>query len=183
MVGPYYTARIGEALYFDASLHYGRSDNEISPLGTYTDEFSTERWLATIGLFGSIDRDMLTIQPGIAINYFEETSEAYIDSLAVPIASRTTRLGEVEVGSRFIWADPMGGYTTFIEIDSIYTFEANGEVAAQSTVETGLRGRVGFGGTVATGDTGTFDYSIRYDGLGDDDYEAISVSLGFSMSF
>jgi len=183
MVGPYYTARIGESLYFDASLRYGRSDNEISPLGTYTDGFSTERWLASIGLFGSIDRDMLNIQPSVSINYFEETSEAYVDSLAVPIASRTTRLGDIEIGSRFTWNDPMGAYSTFVEFEGIYTFEANGQVAALSTVETGLRSRLGFGGTVAVGPSGMVDYEIRYDGLGDDDYEAVSVSFGFSMAF
>jgi HYR domain/Autotransporter beta-domain len=183
MIGPYYTARIGDGLYFDASLRYGRSENEVSPLGTYTDEFTTERWLASIGLFGSIDRGALNIQPNISINYFEETSEAYIDSLAVPIAARTTRLGDLEIGSRFTWYDPAGGFSTYFEIEGFYTFEANGQVASLSTVNTGLRARVGFGGTVMVGPSGSFDYGVSYDGLGDDDYEAMTARIGFSVNF
>ncbi|WP_092647434.1 HYR domain-containing protein [Jannaschia faecimaris] len=183
MVGPYYTARVGEDLYFDTSLSYGQATNEVSPLGTYTDKFMTERWLASIGLFGSSNRGNLNIQPNISINYFEETSEAYIDSLGVQIASQTTQLGDVELGSRFTWSDPMGSYSTYVEFDGIYTFNAGSQVASTSTVESGLRGRVGFGGTVAVGDRGMVDYGLRYDGLGDNDYEAISLSTGFLLKF
>jgi HYR domain/Autotransporter beta-domain len=183
MVGPYYTARIGDGLYIDTSLSYGQATNEVSPLGTYTDEFMSERWLATLGLFGSIDRDTLNIQPNVSINYFQETSEAYVDSLAVPIAARTTRLGDIELGSRLTWSDPRGQYSNYIEFHGIYTFEASSETASMSTAETGMRGRIGFGGVTAVGDSSTVEYGARYDGLGDDDYEAVSLSIGYSMSF
>jgi len=183
MVGPYYTARIGERLYFDASLSYGRANNEVSPLGTFTDQFESERWLETISLFSSIDRGDLNIQPNISVTYFEETSEAYIDSLAVPIAARTTSIGDVELGSRFTWSDPMGNFSNYIEFDGIYTFEASGQVATTSTVETGVRGRIGFGGMATVTDSGIIEYGIRFDGIGDDDYEALSLNLGYLLKF
>lgn len=184
MVGPYYTAQIGEGLYFDASLRYGRSNIEISPLGTYVDDFETERWLASVALFGSHDySDTLNIQPNVAINYFEETSQAYIDSLLVPIASVTTRFGELEAGSRFTWSDPMGRYSTFFEIEGIYTFEANGTTISDLTADTGLRGRAGLGGSMVVGTSGVVDYGLSYDGLGDSSYEAISVTLGYTLNF
>jgi hypothetical protein len=183
MVGPYYTTKIGEGLYFDASLRYGRSDIKISPLGTYVDEFSTERWLANVALFGSYDQsETLNIQPSVAINYFEETSEAYTDTLLVPIASMTTRFGELEAGSRFTWSDPMGRYSTFFELNGIYKFEAGGSSEAATTANTGLRGRAGLGGSIAVGTSGVIDYGLTYDGLGDDSYEAISVTLGYTMN-
>jgi len=183
MVGPYYTADIGDGLYFDANLSYGQATNEVSPLGTYTDEFNSERWLASISLFGNIDRENLNIQPNISVNYFEETSDAYTDSLAVPVAAQTTRLGDVELGSRFTWSDPMGQFSNYVELEGIYTFETSGQVSTTSTVDTGMRGRLGFGGAAVVGDRGTFEYGIRYDGIGDDDYEAISVNLGYSHKF
>ncbi len=183
MVGPYYTADIGDGLYFDANLSYGQATNEVSPLGTYTDEFNSERWLASISLFGNIDRENLNIQPNVSVNYFEETSDAYTDSLAVPVAAQTTRLGDVELGSRFTWSDPMGQFSNYVELEGIYTFETSGQVATTSTVDTGMRGRLGFGGAAVVGDRGTFEYGIRYDGIGDDDYEAISVNLGYSHKF
>ena len=183
MVGPYYTTRIGEALYLDASLRYGRANNEVSPLGTYTDKFSSERWLASMTLFGSIDRDTLNIRPNVSINYFEETSDPYTDSLAVSIAKSTTSLGDVEMGTRLTWNDPMGQFSNYVEFDGIYTFDASGKTSSASTVEDGVRGRIGLGGNALLERGGALDYGITYDGLGDSDYEAISLSLGYSMKF
>ena len=184
MVGPYFTARIGEGLYFDASLRYGQSNIEVSPLGTYVDDVSTERFLANVALFGSYDySETLNIQPTVGLTYFEETSEAYVDSLLVPIAAVTTRFGELEAGSRFTWSDPLGSYSTYFELDGIYTFEAGGTSPSAISADMGLRARAGFGGSVVVGTTGVVDYGISYDGLGDDSYEAISVTLGYSMSF
>ncbi len=184
MVGPYFTARIGEGLYFDANLRYGQSNMEISPLGTYVDDVSTERFLANIALFGSHDySETLNIQPSVGLTYFEETSEAYVDSLLVPIAAVTTRFGELEAGSRFTWSDPLGSYSTYVELDGIYTFDASGTSLSAISADMGLRARAGFGGTVAVGASGMVDYSFSYDGLGDDSYEAITVSLGYSMNF
>ncbi|MGR3639418.1 HYR domain-containing protein, partial [Alterinioella nitratireducens] len=181
MAGPYYTARIGQNLYFDASLSFGLADNEISPLGTYTDSFSSDRWLATLSLFGSYGGNGVLIEPNITLAYFEEISESYVDSLSVPIASITTRLGDLEFGSRFSWdGDDM---STYFEIDGIYTFEANGATVSQTTIEEGFRMRVGFGGVVALGGSGTFSYGLSYDGIGDNDYEAISAQVGVSVSF
>ncbi|NDW53878.1 HYR domain-containing protein [Aliiroseovarius sp. PrR006] len=183
MVGPYYTAQIDEGLYFDASLSYGRASNEVSPLGTFSDEFDSERWLGSISLFGSINQGNLNIQPNVSINYFEETSEAYVDSLAIPIAARTTRLGDIELGSRFTWSDPMGDFSNYLEFEGVYTFEAGDQIASTSTVQSGVRGRIGFGGMVMVSDQGTIEYGVRYDGIGDSDYEALSLNIGYSRQF
>jgi hypothetical protein len=184
MAGPYFTARIGEALYFDASLSYGRSTIEISPLGTYMDDFETERWLARMALFGSHDySDALNIRPSVALSFFEETSEAYVDSLSVLIPSVTTRFGEVEIGSRFTWSDPVAGSETFFEFEAIYSFSADGTSHSELTDDPGMRGRVGVGGRVLVGTAGTVNYGLSYDGLGDEDFEAITAALGYQFSF
>ena len=47
MVGPYFVAQVpDQPLYFEGRLLYGQTDNKISPLGTFTDSFKTERMLA-----------------------------------------------------------------------------------------------------------------------------------------
>ena len=183
MIGPYFTGRLSENLFFDATAKYGQSVNEISPLGTYTDEFSSERWLVSLALVGDFDFDAINIQPNLSLNYFEETTEAYTDSFAVPIASQATKLGDVELGSRFGWSSPTGSLSQHIAIDGIYTFEATGLSGAANSISTGLRGRVEYGGTVVTTSGGTWDYSLAYDGLGDPEYSAATASLGYSLNF
>ncbi|MCB1655431.1 MAG: hypothetical protein KDI41_16480, partial [Pseudomonadales bacterium] len=42
MVGPYFVAQVpDQPLFFEGRLLYGQTDNDISPLGTYTDSFET----------------------------------------------------------------------------------------------------------------------------------------------
>jgi len=183
MVGPYFTWRISENLFFDATAKYGQAVNKISPLGTYVDEFSSERWLVSLALVGDFDFGAINIQPNLSVNYFEETTKAYTDSFAVQIASQATKLGDVELGSRFGWSTPSGSLSQYIAVDGVYTFEATGLSGAANSINTGLRGRVEYGGTILTTSSGTWDYSLAYDGLGDPEYSAITSSLGYSVNF
>ena len=44
LAGPYLVAKLPEhPVYLDARLLYGRSYNQASPLGSYTDDFTTTR--------------------------------------------------------------------------------------------------------------------------------------------
>ncbi|TQM89653.1 hypothetical protein BD293_4321 [Roseinatronobacter monicus] len=64
MVGPYFAAKMAEQpLYFEGRLLYGQTSNRISPLGTYTDGFSTERWLAQLRAEGEIQQETITWIP------------------------------------------------------------------------------------------------------------------------
>ena len=64
MVGPYFVAKTPEQpLYFEGRLLYGQTDNEISPLGTYTDSFETERWLAQLRATGEYKIRNTTLMP------------------------------------------------------------------------------------------------------------------------
>ena len=53
MAGPYISFKLAPNILFDARGAWGQSDNEISPLGTYTDSFDTDRWLAKANLTGN----------------------------------------------------------------------------------------------------------------------------------
>lgn len=56
MVGPYFVAKTpNQSLYFEGRLLYGQTDNEITPLGTYTDSFETERLLAQLRASGQFE--------------------------------------------------------------------------------------------------------------------------------
>ena len=93
MVGPYIAGKFSDQnLFYEARVAYGQSDNDISPLGTFTDSFDTKRWLASGKLSGQYEVSDLTIRPEIRISWYEETQEAYTDSLSnlVPETNRIT---------------------------------------------------------------------------------------------
>lgn len=97
LIGPYWVARFDDLLV-DARLLVGQTENRISPTGTYTDEFDTDRWLAELNVTGQIEYDAGTLYPTLGLTVTEDRSETYIDSLSNPIAAQTVRLTELEVG-------------------------------------------------------------------------------------
>jgi hypothetical protein len=76
----------------------GTSSNRISPTGTYTDNFDATRWLVSATLQGKWQYDAWTFSPRARFSYFQETSDAYVDSLGVPIPSVATSLGQIALG-------------------------------------------------------------------------------------
>lgn len=103
MVGPYVEYEVGKGLYFDAKALWGTSTNKVSPFDTYTDEFSTTRWLVAARLTGSWSyrvshQSAWHFSPRAEIVYFSETSESYTDSNNVRIDGQRVSLGRVKAG-------------------------------------------------------------------------------------
>jgi|GEM_PF-4107769 len=183
MVGPYMTARLDKNLFLDASLSWGKAQNDISPFGTFSDSVGSERWLATLALFGSMDRGMLNIRPNVVLSYWEETTEAYVDSQNIAIPGVRTRQGDLSAGARFTWTDPDTLNSHFIEFDGIYTFDDGGTTLGPASPGEDFRAKVGLGGMMHLGASGVLDYSVSVDGIGVRDYRAVTLKLGYSTSF
>lgn len=103
MVGPYVEYEVSKGLYFDAKALWGTSTNDVSPFDTYTDEFSTTRWLLAARLTGSWSyatshQSAWHFSPRAEIAYFSEESETYTDSNNVRIDGQRVNLGRVKVG-------------------------------------------------------------------------------------
>lgn len=103
MVGPYVEYEVSKGLYFDAKALWGRSTNDVSPFDTYTDEFSTTRWLIAARLTGSWSyrvshQSAWHFSPRAEVVYFSEKSESYTDSNNVQIDGQRVNLGRVKVG-------------------------------------------------------------------------------------
>ena len=95
LAGPYLTARLADDLYVSLRAAAGRSANEISPKGTYTDHFGGTRWLVEGTLTGDWSADDWTFAPKLNVAYFEEKSDAYTDGTGTPIPSVLNGLAEV----------------------------------------------------------------------------------------
>ena len=185
MAGPYMSARLTPNLFFDARAAWGKSDNQTSPFGTYTDNFDTTRWLAKADMTGNWEFGAWRFTPSAGLSYYEDEQDSYVDSNGITIASETVSLGRFtfgpEFGYRFQTAD---GSTIepFVGLQGIWDFDR--DAAVVNGIETGgdeVRAKGSLGLSVIS----PWGYTIRgvasYDGIGSDDYEAISGQLWVNM--
>lgn len=98
MAGPYGAVRLAEGVVFDAKFLWGQSWNDISPFLTYTDQFTTTRWLATARLAGEAAIGPLMFRPEIYVAYFSETQAEYVDNNGITIPEQTIALGRMTFG-------------------------------------------------------------------------------------
>ncbi|QGX96759.1 autotransporter outer membrane beta-barrel domain-containing protein (plasmid) [Roseovarius faecimaris] len=172
MAGPYVTARIGPNLYFDGRIAAGTSQNDISPFNTYTDEFSTERWMAMAGITGEFQQGNWMIQPGASLSYFEEKQFSYVDSVGVVIPSQVVSLGQIKIGptvsGQFQTRDGMD-YMPYVSLDAIYNFGDTKGVTVtnpDTAVTDGWRGRVQAGVDFRLRNGASVSLGGSYDGIG-----------------
>ncbi len=184
MVGPYLTTKLNENLYFDARVSWGQSYNDVSPLGTFEDDVTTDRFLTTASLIGQMQWDEVTIRPQVRASYYRAETQAYTDSLGVAVPGSILETGTLEFGPSFEKSYDIGDsfvFTPKFSFDGVWTFaERNTTPAAIARSNDGLSGRVQAGVDLTSSDGFTLSLSGRYDGIGQSDYEVYSGSVRIS---
>ncbi|MCW8963389.1 MAG: HYR domain-containing protein [Gammaproteobacteria bacterium] len=191
LIGPSITAHLNDNFYLDARLAWGESDNDISPFDTYEDSFDSERWLVSAALIGDFSHGAWRITPEVRLNYFEDESESYIDSLNVSIPSVQSRVGELEFGPRIDYQmdlDDGSIFSPYVTIKGIQTFKnkntfANLVGATPNTGETGFRARTELGFTLVKQERYTVSASTFYDGIDDGQFDAWGGNLELRVPF
>ncbi|MEO0771976.1 MAG: autotransporter domain-containing protein [Pseudomonadota bacterium] len=183
MVGPYVTARLKENLYFDGRVAAGTSKNDISPFGTYTDEFDTFRWMASAEFIGDFKAGDWTIRPATSLSYFEEKQYGYVDGANVFIPSQTVAVGQFRLGPTFVhtYVSPEGvRYGSTFGFDAIYNFSNTSGATVtnpSSAASDGWRGRVQAGVDFGLGGGATMNVMSSYDGIGRSSLNIWGLSL------
>lgn len=180
MAGPYFAARLPEhPLYLEGRLLYGQTSNEITPLGTYTDDFETGRWLAQLKAQGEYQVDALTLMPLLDVTYTDESQKAYSDSLGNRIGGQTVSLMQVKAGLDF--SIPIAVQTGSLALNgglsAIYASTRGG-----NSDNEGLRGRAELGIDYGFGNSAALRARGFYDGIGSG-HEGYGGSLAFEMKF
>ncbi|WP_017931628.1 autotransporter outer membrane beta-barrel domain-containing protein [Robiginitomaculum antarcticum] len=184
MVGPYVTARVSPNLFLDARVAWGKSDNEISPFGTYTDTFETNRTLVAATATGELPlSESVVLRPELGVQYLTEESDSYTDSLGSQIPGQNADQGQLSFAPR-IHRDLnlSSGWVLrpYGEIEGIYSFGDNVEEVLGS--ETRLRIEGGIDAFSMSG--WRLTASAFSDGIGNDDFKAngfrVSLSKGFN---
>ena len=182
MVGPYFVARIPEQpIFIEGRLLYGQTDNDISPLGTFTDSFDTERFLAQLRATGEYNVQAFTLMPLLDVTYTDDTQKTYVDGLGNTIPGQTVSLTQVTAGMNFATdLEVASGSLELVGgLSGIYSASAG---AAASPKFEHWRGRTHLGLNYGMATGGNLRVSTFYDGIGTN-YESYGASLGFDMEF
>lgn len=178
MIGPYIAGKVtNQNIYYEARASWGRSKNEVSPIGTYTDSFKTERWMLSGKLKGAYQLDDISIEPTVRVSYFEDTQEAYRDSLANIIPEQTITLGELRFGPTISRGIKLENGTMFqpnIGIAGVWNFGMENNTIVQGlTIGRGeLRARIDAGFISINTKGWTFSASGYFDGIGVDAFDS-----------
>lgn len=182
MVGPYFVAQVpDQPLFLEGRLLYGQTDNDISPLDTYTDSFETERWLAQLRTTGEYQYNATTLMPLFDLTYTEDAQKAYTDSLGNTIPGQKVSLMQVSAGMDFSTPLPVarGSLDLIGGLSGIYSATDGGAAAPEFE---SWRGRTHLGLNYGIGEGANMSVKTFYDGIGTD-YESYGASVGFDMKF
>jgi len=184
LAGPYVVARLAnQPLFFEGSLLYGQTYNTITPFGTHSDDFNTDRLLAKGALTGEIKTPNLTFYPKIGLAHTTDEQASYTDSLGNAIAAQGISLTEASAGLKVAAPIEMrtGTATLSAGLTGFWS-QSSGTGAASGFVSAteGGRARVDIGLEHRSDNGLITSLSGFYDGLGADSYQA--YGLGFSLN-
>lgn len=180
LVGPYVVAKLPDhPLYFDARLLYGQSYNQASPLGTFTDEFNTQRWLAMVNVSGDIALGWGTLSPHLRAAWTQDSQGEYVDGASTTVAAQTVSLTQIVAGAKL--DVPLGALELHLGADAVWS-ATRSDLLTLPSYE-GARGRLSFGADYALPSGGALSLTLGYDGLGTPDYEAVSVNAALNLPF
>ena len=184
MFGPYLVAKLPDhELYFEGRALFGRSYNNISPIGTYTDRFQASRMLLRAKVSGDIRLDNdYTVRPEGYLTYFAERRDAYTDSNGTPIPGQTVALGELRVGPT-IYKEIVTDDGTLLQprvgVSGVVNFARQNAAIGTG----GVRGRLDAGINIQTPEQWTLDVSAFYDGLFNSAYYSVGGQISLGKSF
>ncbi len=188
LAGPYFVAKLpSQKLFFEGRLLYGESSNDVSPFGTYTDAFDTERLLAQFKVSGDLNYGATTFRPNVQISYTTDNQKAYTDSLGNFIPGQEIELGQIELGL------DMSHYITFEDNSALEltggmaaigsSTKGSGNAASVVPEFEGGRARLKFGANYNMANGGRLVLDTFYDGIGASGYESYGLEIGFDLKF
>ena len=190
MMTPYLTTKLTENLYADVVIGWGKGQNKISPFGTYTDSFNSERWLASMAMVGDFSVNHIKIKPTARLSYFKESTAAYADTLNVAIPSFAVKTGSFEFGpkisSHFV-SDNETKYSPFITLNGVWEFSNNNTALTQNASSNfsnkEVHANIEAGVDFLFKNNSHLNTSINYNGIGNDTYKSWGAHISAYRNF
>ena len=182
LVGPYAVVRLkNHPVTVQGRLLYGKTDNTLSPFGTFEDSFKGDRLLAQIGMSGEIARGEVIWKPALTAGYVQETTEAYVNGAGTPVGAQKTAMAQVAPGFEvsFPVAVASGSLRLSLGVSDVWS----GSVSGPASSFEGHRGRISAGMKRVLSSGATLSATTIYDGIGTPTYETMSVDVMFEHRF
>ena len=176
LAGPYAVVALqSHPVTVQGRLLYGRTDNSLSPDGTFEDSFSGDRLLALLGVSGEVARGSLKLKPTLSAGYVRETTEAYVNGAGIPVAATETALIQIAPGLEVSFPVEVssGSMELTFGLADVWSGSATGDASSFE----GHRGRISAGVKRVFGSGATLSASATYDGIGAPTYESLSVDV------
>ena len=179
MAGPYITWRLHDRLYLDAGISAGTATNRIAMTdGGASGTFNSQRFSGYATLLGDFDHGNWNIRPQLGFSWYEETAPSWtgtdVDGHGISIPEVQVRTGDLEAGVRFTHSMEDNVSSQYFEIEGVLALAGNTDKENRLRVGAGLTAAMPFGGVV--------DAGISFDGLGDEDWQAYGLKLGYSVA-
>jgi hypothetical protein len=189
LAGLYMVTRVpNHPLFIDGRLLYGQTTNDVSPLGTYTDRFDTERWLAQVNVSGELEYGATTLIPSVQVSYTTDDQATYTDALGNLIPSQGVEIWQAAIGIDFSHQVALQNSDTSLELTGGIaaigsSTRGTGNAASVATSYDGTRARLKMGANYTMENGARLSLDTFYDGIGVADYESYSLQLGFNWLF
>ena len=191
MAGPYAALKLGKGVMFDMRVLGGVSHNTISPYATYSDAFSTKRWLAAARLSGRWNLGAYYVMPSVEYVHYVDQSKAYVDALGAEIDSQRTAVDQFVFGptigfqSRIM--DDRVTLMSFVEAKGRWDMSPSGNtVVAQDgnmVRQSQLRGSLGVGFAMRDERGKALSLRSTYNGFSTDGVKSVSLMGQISVPF
>ncbi len=183
MVGPYAAMKLGSNMFLDARVLRGSSSNEISPYLTYTDEFSSQRWLAAARLSGRWSWNNVSLTPSIEYVHFSDRSSGYVSSAGMQIDAQKVTINRLIFGPEVRYVTELDRNTSLgLHFSAKGLWDANPlalrSLDGISTPDrrSDLHARFDLGATITSKSGVSLDLGVGYEGLGRDGYSSRSAT-------
>jgi hypothetical protein len=195
MVGPYASVKLANALQLDLRGAWGRSSNRAESTvpgeaSRFVGDFDSERWLVRGTLSGTWKLVKLRLTPEISLAYLQERQDGYtvtdgIDSIAID--AQRLSIGRFSLKPEFAYPLIVGETVLlpYARPQLLWDFQRTGELDLDGEVvaQDSLRGATEVGLRAAWGKGFAGGFSVSYDGIGQEDFQAVAVAVGLSFSF
>jgi hypothetical protein len=180
-LGPYGVWRMSEQpLVFSASYLVGQAENDASPLGTYEDNFKSDRTLLTLGIAGELQFERIALFPALDLTRATDENESYTGGDGFAVRSQKVTTTEATLGLDF--SMPLNTSNGALELlggvgltSSESDFGPDAGRSSRGNLDLGFRYDLASGGTI--------NAKASYDGVGQDNYEAIGAEIVFEIDF
>jgi len=189
LIGPYFVARSpAHPLFFEGRFLYGQTKNDISPLGTYSDSFETQRLLTQFKVTGEIAQGRTTWMPSVQLSYTTDTQRAYTDGLGNLIPEQGFELTQAELGLDVRHEVLLPRSRGRLELTGGLSFvgsstKGSGYASLVVPEYAGGRGKVKAGANYTLPNGAVLVMDVYNDGIGAAGYESYGAQFGFNLMF